>query len=99
MLERAEGEAAQAAAGEIESFEVPGLEVFDSLLKDTGEREMSTTMTFVRALSLLLRDKNLASHIVPIVADEARTFGMEGMFRQLGIYSSVGQNYTPQDKD
>jgi pyruvate dehydrogenase E1 component len=80
-------------------LEVPGLEVFDSLLKDTGEREMSTTMTFVRALSLLLRDKNLASHIVPIVADEARTFGMEGMFRQLGIYSSKGQLYTPEDKD
>jgi len=78
---------------------VPGLDVFESLLKDTGEREISTTMTFVRALALLLRDKNIAKHIVPIVADEARTFGMEGMFRQLGIYSSKGQLYTPVDSE
>jgi pyruvate dehydrogenase E1 component len=78
-------------------LEIPGLEVFDSLLKDTGDREISTTMAFVRALALLLRDKNFAKYIVPIVADEARTFGMEGMFRQLGIYSSKGQLYTPQD--
>jgi len=80
-------------------FEVPGLEIFESLLKDTGEREVSTTMIFVRALALLLRDKNITKHIVPIVADEARTFGMEGMFRQLGIYSSKGQLYTPQDSE
>jgi len=81
------------------SLEVPGLEIFESLLKDTGDREISTTMTFVRSLALLLRDKNIARHIVPIVADEARTFGMEGMFRQLGIYSSKGQLYTPVDSD
>ena len=80
-------------------LEVPALSVFDTLLKDTGDREISTTMTFVRALSLMLRDKNIAKHIVPIVADEARTFGMEGMFRQLGIYSSKGQLYTPVDSD
>ncbi len=80
-------------------LEVPSLEIFESLLKDTGEREISTTMTFVRALAILLRDKNIAKRIVPIVADEARTFGMEGMFRQLGIYSSKGQLYTPVDSD
>jgi len=80
-------------------LEVPGLEAFESLLKSSGEREISTTMSFVRALALLLRDKKLAERIVPIVADEARTFGMEGMFRQLGIYSSVGQLYTPVDSD
>jgi pyruvate dehydrogenase E1 component len=80
-------------------LEVPGIEVFESLLKSSGDREISTTMSFVRALALLLRDKKLAERIVPIVADEARTFGMEGMFRQLGIYSSVGQLYTPVDSD
>lgn len=80
-------------------LEVPSLEAFESLLKDTGEREISTTMTFVRALAIMLRDKNIAKYIVPIVADEARTFGMEGMFRQLGIYSSKGQLYTPVDSD
>ena len=81
------------------SIEAPALEQFESLLKASGEREISTTMAFVRLLSLLLRDKRIAERIVPIVADEARTFGMEGMFRQLGIYSSVGQLYTPQDSD
>ena len=80
-------------------LEVPPLEAFESLLKDTGEREISTTMTFVRALAIMLRDKNIAKRIVPIIADEARTFGMEGMFRQLGIYSSKGQLYTPVDSD
>jgi pyruvate dehydrogenase E1 component len=80
-------------------IEAPSLEAFESLLKSSGEREISTTMAFVRALSLLLRDKSLAERIVPIVADEARTFGMEGMFRQLGIYSSTGQLYTPVDSD
>jgi pyruvate dehydrogenase E1 component len=78
---------------------IPPLEVFDTLLKGSGEREMSTTMCFVRALTMLLREKNIARYIVPIVPDEARTFGMEGMFRQLGIYSSVGQLYEPQDRD
>jgi len=82
-----------------ERLEVPGLEIFESLLKSSGEREISTTMAFVRGLTALLRDKRIAERIVPIVADEARTFGMEGMFRQLGIYSSVGQLYTPVDSD
>jgi pyruvate dehydrogenase E1 component len=80
-------------------MEMPSLETFDSLLKSSGDREISTTMSFVRALALLLRNKAIAERIVPIVADEARTFGMEGMFRQLGIYSSVGQLYTPVDSD
>ncbi len=78
---------------------IPGLEVFDALLKDTGEREISTTMAFVRMLSTLTRDKQIGQNIVPIVPDEARTFGMEGMFRQLGIYSFAGQLYEPMDSD
>lgn len=80
-------------------LKVPELSLFQTLLESSGEREMSTTMAFVRLLTLLTRDKNIGRHIVPIVPDEARTFGMEGMFRQLGIYSSVGQLYEPQDKD
>jgi len=83
----------------VEPLEVPGLEAFDALLKSSGEREISTTMAFVRTLTALLRDKRIADRVVPIVADEARTFGMEGMFRQLGIYSSIGQLYTPVDSD
>lgn len=77
---------------------VPGLELFKPLLEASGDREISTTMAFVRLLGLLVKDKELSQHIVPIVPDESRTFGMEGMFRQLGIYSSVGQLYTPVDK-
>ena len=69
------------------------------LLEGTGEREISTTMAFVRMLTVLLKDKNIGKNIVPIVPDEARTFGMEGLFRQIGIYSSVGQLYTPQDAE
>jgi len=80
-------------------LEVPELEIFEPILKGSGDREMSTTMAFVRLLTLLSRDKKMGKYVVPIVPDEARTFGMEGMFRQLGIYSSVGQLYTPQDKD
>jgi pyruvate dehydrogenase E1 component len=80
-------------------LEMPGIDIFESLLKSSGDREISTTMSFVRALAMLLRDKSLAERLVPIVADEARTFGMEGMFRQLGIYSAVGQLYTPVDSD
>jgi len=81
-------------------LEVPPLSAFDSLLKATGDgREASTTMVFVRLLNILVKDKNIGKHIVPIVPDESRTFGMEGMFRQLGIWSSVGQLYTPQDAD
>ncbi len=80
-------------------LEIPPLSVFDPLLKDSGERELSTTMAFVRMLTILTRDKKIGENIVPIVPDEARTFGMDGMFRQLGIYSSVGQLYTPEDRD
>jgi len=76
---------------------VPGLEIFQTQLDGTGEREASTTMAFVRMLTALARDKQIGKHIVPIVPDEARTFGMEGMFRQFGIYSSKGQLYTPED--
>jgi pyruvate dehydrogenase E1 component len=78
---------------------VPELSAFENMLGATGEREISTTMAFVRILSTLVRDKQLGKYVVPIVPDEARTFGMEGMFRQLGIYSSVGQLYEPQDSD
>lgn len=80
-------------------LKVPDLSIFQTLLESTGEREMSTTMVFVRLLTLLARDKGMGKHVVPIVPDEARTFGMEGMFRQMGIHSSVGQLYEPQDKD
>ncbi|MBM3391601.1 MAG: pyruvate dehydrogenase (acetyl-transferring), homodimeric type [Betaproteobacteria bacterium] len=80
------------------ALEVPPLSAFEAQLKATGEgREISTTMAFVRMLNTLVRDKKLGRNIVPIVADESRTFGMEGMFRQLGIWSSEGQKYTPQD--
>ena len=78
---------------------VPELEAFRSLLDGTGEREISTTMAFVRILTVLLKDKSIGKHIVPIVPDEARTFGMEGLFRQIGIYSAVGQLYTPVDAE
>ncbi|HEX5514070.1 MAG TPA: pyruvate dehydrogenase (acetyl-transferring), homodimeric type [Gammaproteobacteria bacterium] len=81
------------------ALETPELSAFELLLKGSEDREMSTTMAYVRILAILLRDKNIAKYIVPIVPDEARTFGMEGMFRQLGIYSSVGQLYQPQDAD
>ena len=80
-------------------LEIPPLSAFEPLLKDSGDRELSTTMAFVRLLTILTRDKNIGGNIVPIVPDEARTFGMDGMFRQLGIYSSVGQLYTPEDRD
>jgi len=83
----------------VDALEIPPLSVFEPLLVGSGDKEMSTTMAWVRMLTLLCRDKKIGKHIVPIVPDEARTFGMEGMFRQLGIYSSVGQLYTPQDKD
>ncbi len=80
-------------------LEVPPLEMFKSQLEGTGEREASTTMAFVRILTTLIRDKQIGKNIVPIVPDEARTFGMEGMFRQIGIYASKGQLYTPQDAE
>jgi len=77
----------------------PPLSTFQRLLENSGEREISTTMAFVQMLGTLVRDKVIGKHVVPIVPDESRTFGMEGMFRQLGIYSSVGQLYKPQDVD
>lgn len=80
-------------------IEVPELSLFEAMLKSSGDREMSTTMAFVRMLSALTRDKKMGKYVVPIVPDEARTFGMEGLFRQLGIYSSQGQLYEPQDAD
>ena len=82
-----------------QSFETPKLEAFDRLLKSTGDREISTTMAFVQGLNIALRDKQVGPRLVPIVADEARTFGMEGMFRQIGIYAPFGQKYKPVDAD
>ncbi|MBL8496295.1 pyruvate dehydrogenase (acetyl-transferring), homodimeric type [Nitrosomonas sp. JL21] len=83
-----------------QALKTPPLGAFESVLKASGEgRESSTTMAFVRILNILIKDKQIGKHVVPIVADESRTFGMEGMFRQLGIWSSVGQLYTPQDAD
>jgi pyruvate dehydrogenase E1 component len=80
-------------------LQVPALDSFGRLLEGTGDREQSTTMVFVNMLSQLLRDKTLGRHIVPIVADEARTFGMQSLFRQVAIYSPHGQLYEPEDKD
>ncbi|MBB6582061.1 pyruvate dehydrogenase (acetyl-transferring), homodimeric type [Ralstonia solanacearum] len=81
-------------------LQVPALAAFDALLKATGEgREVSTTMAFVRILNILLKDKNVGKHVVPIVPDESRTFGMEGLFRQVGIWNQEGQKYVPQDHD
>ncbi len=80
-------------------LEVPDLSAFSAVLDGSGDREISTTMAFVRLLMALTRDKKIKEHIVPIVADEARTFGMEGMFRQVGIYAPTGQLYTPVDAD
>jgi pyruvate dehydrogenase E1 component len=82
-----------------EPLKAPSLELFKSQLEGTGEREISTTMAFVRVLAALLRDKEIGKRVVPIVPDESRTFGMEGMFRQVGIYSPVGQRYQPQDSE
>ncbi len=82
---------------DVEPLEVPGLETFQAQLEGTGERQVSTTMAFVRILATVVRDKALGERVVPIVADESRTFGMEGMFRQLGIFSQIGQLYEPED--
>ncbi|MCP5301417.1 MAG: pyruvate dehydrogenase (acetyl-transferring), homodimeric type [Chromatiaceae bacterium] len=84
---------------EANPLSIPPLDTFKSLLEGSGDREMSTTMAFVRFLTSLTRDKAIGKFVVPIVPDEARTFGMEGMFRQLGIYSSLGQLYKPVDSD
>ena len=83
-----------------EKLAAPGIDAFQAVLEPTSEgREISTTQAFVRSLTQLVRDKNVGPRVVPIIPDEARTFGMEGMFRQLGIYSSQGQKYEPVDKD
>ena len=78
---------------------VPELSAFDAQLQASGDREFSTTMAFVRMLGTIMKDKNIGKRVVPIVPDESRTFGMEGMFRQYGIWSTQGQNYVPQDHD
>ncbi len=83
----------------VDPLPIPELKAFEAQLKGTGEREISTTMAFVRILTTLTRDKNIGKYVVPIVPDEARTFGMEGLFRQLSIYSSVGQLYEPEDAE
>jgi pyruvate dehydrogenase E1 component len=83
----------------IDPLRTPDLATFQPLLDGSGDREMSTTMAFVRALTALTRDKKIGPHLVPIVADEARTFGMEGMFRQIGIYAPFGQLYEPVDAE
>ncbi|KPA22057.1 Pyruvate dehydrogenase E1 component [Shimia sp. SK013] len=80
-------------------MEIPDLDKFAAQLKGTGEREISTTMAFVRILTTLLRDKQIGKQVVPIVPDESRTFGMEGLFRSVGIYNPEGQKYTPEDAD
>lgn len=82
-----------------EALAVPDLSAFDSITKGSGDREISTTMAFVRILAVLLREKAIKDHIVPIICDEARTFGMEGLFRQIGIYAPFGQLYEPVDSD
>ena len=82
-----------------DSLTIPPLSVFERLLQDTGNREISTTQALVQAMTLLCRDKNIGQCLVPIVPDEARTFGMEGMFRQIGIYAHEGQKYEPVDRD
>jgi pyruvate dehydrogenase E1 component len=101
MLKRREqlGGLIPSRKADFEALEVPSLDELKSQLKSSGKREISTTMSFVRTLSTLTKDKKIGQRVVPIVPDEARTFGMEGMFRQLGIYSSQGQRYTPHDHD
>ncbi len=83
--------------GQTQALDIPPLTQFANILKGSGERTQSTTTAFVNILNVLLKDKNLGELIVPIVPDESRTFGMEGLFRQIGIHSWIGQLYTPQD--
>ena len=78
---------------------IPALTAFESILKGSGDRDMSTTMVLGRIFNVLLKDEHLAARVVPIFSDEVRTFGLEALFRQIGIYSSVGQRYTPEDKE
>ena len=80
-------------------LEIPPLTAFKGQLEATGDREISTTMAFVRILTTLLRDKKVGKQVVPIVPDESRTFGMEGLFRSVGIYNPKGQQYTPEDRE
>jgi pyruvate dehydrogenase E1 component len=84
---------------ETPKLEIPALDKFKGQLESTGDREISTTMAFVRILTTLLRDKQIGKNVVPIVPDESRTFGMEGLFRSVGIYNPLGQHYTPEDRD
>jgi pyruvate dehydrogenase E1 component len=84
---------------EAEPLEIPKLGTFSQLLESSGDRKNSTTMALVRMMTALCRDKQIGKHVVPIVPDESRTFGMEGMFRQLGIYNPLGQLYRPEDKE
>jgi pyruvate dehydrogenase E1 component len=84
---------------ESEALAIPELSVFDGVLKGSGGKEQSTTMVMVRLIAALLKEKAIKDRVVPIVPDEARTFGLEGMFRQLGIYAAHGQNYTPEDQE
>jgi pyruvate dehydrogenase E1 component len=102
MLERRRalgGSLPQRRRTSTQTLEAPKLDIFERLLKSSGDREISTTMAFVQALNMILRDKQVGPRCVPIVADEARTFGMEGLFRQLGIYAPQGQKYKPVDRD
>ena len=83
-----------------EPLAIPPLDTFSALLKASGEgRELSTTMAIVRIMNMMLKDKNVGKNVVPIVPDESRTFGMEGMFRSVGIWNQQGQNYVPEDHD
>ena len=101
LLERREALGGYIPSRQVEAapLQVPELSAFNVLTEGSGDRQVSTTMGFVRLLMALTRDKAIKDHIVPIVADEARTFGMEGMFRQVGIYAPRGQLYTPEDAD
>lgn len=89
---------AEPSAELLEKLELPTLEDFAPLLEEQN-KEISTTIAFVRALNVMLKNKSIKDRLVPIIADEARTFGMEGLFRQIGIYSPNGQQYTPQDRE
>ncbi len=102
MLERRRalgGELPQRRRKSDKVFKAPDLSFYQQITKGSGDREVSTTMALVRGMNLLLRDKQIGPRVVPIVSDEARTFGMEGMFRQIGIYAPFGQKYRPQDAD
>lgn len=88
----------QAASRTSPKLELPSLQDFGALLEEQS-KEISTTIAFVRALNVMLKNKSIKDRLVPIIADEARTFGMEGLFRQIGIYSPNGQQYTPQDRE